>query len=174
MGPVPRPSPEYGFEVPGGKQVLLSQYKGKVVILAFFLTTCPHCKDTSKILDKLYKEYGSQGFQPLAACINDMAKMLTADFIKENNLTFPVGYVARDTAYGYLQHGLMQQLYMPAIVMVDRKGNIVHQYMGGDPALGNGLPAQEAALRKMIEEQLKAKPGVSAPAKKVAVTKKAS
>lgn len=172
---IPRPSPEYGFEVPGGKQVLLSQHKGKVVMLGFYLTTCPHCKDTVKIIEKLYKEYGSQGFQPLGVCINDMAKMLTSDFIKEQGATFPIGYGPRDSAYGYLQHPTMLQLYMPTIVMVDRKGQITAQYMGGDLIFGKDLAERERNFRKVIEEALK-KPGASAApaAKKPAVTKKAS
>ncbi|WP_035957860.1 peroxiredoxin family protein [Bryobacter aggregatus] len=173
---VPRPSPEFGFELPGGKQVLLSQYRGKVVMMGFYLTTCPHCKDTVRIVEKLYKEYGAQGFQPLGVCINDMAKMLTADFNKEQGATFPIGYGPRDSAYGYLQHPTMMQLYMPAFVMIDRKGQIVSQYMGGDLIFGKDLAEREKNFRKLIEDMLK-KPGVSAapaPAKKTATTKKAS
>ncbi len=174
---VPRPSPEFGFELPGGKQVLLSQYKGKVVMMGFFLTTCPHCKDTAKVIEKLYKEYGAQGFQPLGVCINDMAKMLTADFNREQGVTFPVGYGPRDSAYGYLQHPTMLQLYMPAIVMIDRKGTIVGQYPGGDPIFGANLQEREKNLRKLIEDTLKGgaaptkssskAPARKAPAKKV-------
>jgi peroxiredoxin len=169
---VPRPTPEFGFEVPGGKQVLLSQYKGKVIMLGFYLTTCPHCKDTVKVIEKLYKEYGSQGFQPLGVCINDMAKMLTSDFIKEQGATFPIGYGPRDAAYGYLQHPTMLQLYMPTIVMIDRKGTIVGQYMGGDMIFGKDLNEREKNFRKLIEDTLK-KTGAPAP-KKAAASKKAS
>jgi peroxiredoxin len=169
---VPRPTPEFGFEVPGGKQVLLSQYKGKVIMLGFYLTTCPHCKDTVKVIEKLYKEYGSQGFQPLGVCINDMAKMLTSDFIKEQGATFPIGYGPRDAAYGYLQHPTMLQLYMPTIVMIDRKGTIVGQYMGGDMIFGKDLNEREKNFRKLIEDTLK-KTGAPAP-RKAAASKKAS
>jgi thiol-disulfide isomerase/thioredoxin len=171
---VPRQSPEYGFEVPGGKQVLLSQHKGKVVMLGFYLTTCPHCKDTVRVVEKLYKEYGSQGFQPLGVCINDMAKMLTSDFIRDQGATFPIGYGVRDSAYAYLQHPTMLQLYMPTIVMIDRKGQIIAQYMGGDLIFGKSPAEQEKNFRRVIEEALK-KPGASAaPAKKATATKKAS
>jgi thiol-disulfide isomerase/thioredoxin len=167
---VPRPSPEFGFEVPGGKQVLLSQHRGKVVMLGFYLTTCPHCKDTVRIIEKLYKEYGAKGFQPLGVCINDMAKMLTPDFIREQGATFPIGYGLRDAAYGYLQHPTMLQLYMPTLVMVDRKGTIIGQYPGGDPVFGANLADREKNLRKLIEDALKAG-GAAAPAKKSAAKK---
>lgn len=165
---VPRTSPEYGFEVTGGKQVLLSQYKGKVVMLGFYLTTCPHCKDTVKVVEKLYKEFGAQGFQPLGVCVNDMSKMLTADFIREQGATFPIGYGARDMAYGYLQHPTMLQLYFPTMVLIDRKGTIIAQFMGGDLIFGKDLAEREKNFRKLIVDALK-KPGASpAPAKKKA------
>ncbi len=172
---VPRPAPEYGFELVGGKQVLLSQYRGKVVMLGFYLTTCPHCKDTVKIVEKLYKEYAPQGFQPLGVCVNDMAKMLTSDFIKEQGASFPIGYGGRDASYGFLQHPTMMQMYYPTFVMVDRKGQIVRQYMGGDMIFGKDLAEREKNFRKLFEELL-GKPGASPASgvKKAATTKKAS
>ena len=35
----PRKSPEFAIQMPDGKQTLLSTYRGKVVLLAFFYTT---------------------------------------------------------------------------------------------------------------------------------------
>ena len=37
--PVPRPSPEFVINMTNGSQLLLSQYTGKVVVLAFMYTT---------------------------------------------------------------------------------------------------------------------------------------
>jgi len=36
---IPRKSPEFGVQLPDGKQALVSSYKGKVLCLAFILTT---------------------------------------------------------------------------------------------------------------------------------------
>ena len=36
---VPRKAPEIGVQLPGGKQALVSSYRGKVLCLAFILTT---------------------------------------------------------------------------------------------------------------------------------------
>ncbi len=38
-GPVPRPSPEFVIQMMPSGQKLLSQYRGKVVLLSFILTT---------------------------------------------------------------------------------------------------------------------------------------
>jgi hypothetical protein len=116
-----------------------------------------------KVIEKLYREYGSRGFQPLGVCINDMAKMLTPDFIREQGATFPIGYGPRDSAYGYLQHPTMLQLYMPTIVMIDRTGKITAQYMGGDLIFGRDLAERERNFRKIIEDMLK--PAGAAPKK---------
>ena len=58
---VPRPSPDFAVNLNDGRQIHLSQYKGKVVVLAFILTTCPHCQFTSQMLTKLQQEYGAAG-----------------------------------------------------------------------------------------------------------------
>jgi len=36
---IPRTAPDVGVNVPGGSQIHLSQYRGKVVALVFILTT---------------------------------------------------------------------------------------------------------------------------------------
>ena len=36
---IPRKSPEFVIEMGGGKQLLVSQYRGKVLCLVFILTT---------------------------------------------------------------------------------------------------------------------------------------
>lgn len=44
-GPVPRPTKEFTIILPSGQQKLLSSYRtGKVVMIAFMFTTCPHCQ----------------------------------------------------------------------------------------------------------------------------------
>ncbi|MGH9674159.1 MAG: hypothetical protein ACRD44_13340 [Bryobacteraceae bacterium] len=39
QGPVPRPSPEFTFALAGGRKASLSQYRGKIVALAFLAST---------------------------------------------------------------------------------------------------------------------------------------
>ena len=36
---VPRPSPEFAIRMPDGRQLLLSSFKGKVIVLEFLFTT---------------------------------------------------------------------------------------------------------------------------------------
>jgi len=41
---IPRTPDDLAITLASGKQVTLSQYKGKVVAVIFILTTCPHCE----------------------------------------------------------------------------------------------------------------------------------
>jgi thiol-disulfide isomerase/thioredoxin len=129
---LPRPSPEFAIQMPEGGTLLLSQFKGKVVVVEFLITTCPHCQRASQLLERLQKEFGPKGFQPVGVAINDMAKMLVPDYKKNFGVTFPVGYSLRDPVYNYLEKSPMYQLYMPTVVGLDRKFQIRYQHSGED------------------------------------------
>ena len=172
---VPRPAGEFGFEVPDGKQVLLSQYRGKAVMLAFFSTTCPHCQDTSRMMQRLQNEYGARGFQALGVCFNEMAKMLTPEFIQRQGLKFPVGFSLADLVLNYIQHPPGEIPYVPMIIFVDRKGTIQSQVTAGaDKDFFKDMATQENRSRAMIEKMLglaAAKPAMPTAAKKAAAKK---
>jgi len=149
--PLPRPSPDFEIHLTPSGQASPAQYKGKVVVLAFISTTCPHCQQTAQILSGLQREYGGRGLQVLGAAFNEMANMLVPDFNKQFQPAFPVGWASRQDVYTYLDHSSVMQLYVPSLVFIDRKGMIRFQYLGDDPFLQN----QEKNLRETIEALLK-------------------
>src|ERR1700690_2933806 len=79
---IPRKAPELAVQMAGGQQLLLSQFRGKVVMIAFVHTTCPHCQNLSTIVERPNKQYGPRGFQPLGVPFNDNAALLVPDFVK--------------------------------------------------------------------------------------------
>lgn len=158
---VPRPAPEFVIKLANGQQLLLSQYRGKVVALEFLLTTCPACQDASRLLNRLYKEYGPRGFQPIGVAFNDMAMMLVPDYIKDLGLTFPVGVGTRESVMDFLQHSPILRMLVPQLVFVDRKGIIRAQYSGDDPFFQD----KEKNMRTQIEALL-AEPAGGSPGRK--------
>lgn len=162
---VPRPSPEFQIEMVDGSRTLLSSFKGtgKVVCVEFLLTTCPHCQATVQILNRMYQEFGPRGFQPIGVAVNDMAKMVVPDFVKQFNVKFPVGYSARPQVYNYLELPTMLMLTVPRIVFIDKKFTIAAQHVGGDEF----FKSEEANMRAMISSLLgAAKAPAKAPVKK--------
>ncbi len=148
---VPRPSPELTIKLAGGGQIQLSLFRGKVVALEFLLTHCPHCQRASQTMDKLFKEYGAKGFQPLGVAINQPADKLVPEYIRQFGLTYPVGFATNDAAVNYLQHPIMTTMMMPQLVFIDRKGVIRAQYPGTDAFFQD----EEKNIRAMVVSLLK-------------------
>lgn len=151
-GTLPRPASEFTIHLPGGKQVLLSQYKGKTVALIFILTYCPHCQKIVSFLAQDQQEYGSRGFQVLASAIEDGAAAAVPGFVKKFNPPFPVGSNARPPVLDFLQHPVAERLLMPQLVFIDRKGLIRAEYTGDAPFLDEAQADKN--LRAKIEELL--------------------
>ncbi len=148
---IPRRAPEFAFQLPDGQQVLLSGFRGKVVLLEMLYTTCPHCQHSAQMLSRFSKEYGPRGFQPLGVAFNDMASLLVPDFIKQVQANFPIGYAPRDPVLAFLQHPTILRFVVPQMVLVDRKGMIRSQ----TAAEGDETFYEEKSLRAKIEALLK-------------------
>ena len=103
-----------------------------------------------------------------------MAGMLVNDFIRDFKVGYPVGFSTMPNALHYLQIDPMKRWVVPQVVMIDRKGQIIAQYMGGDLVFGKDLVEREKNFRKLIEDALKKPGATAAPAKKVPVTRKTS
>lgn len=153
--PMPRPAGEFSVHTEDGKQVLLSSYKGKVVLLAFFFTTCPHCQNMATTLQTIQKDYGPKGVQILAGCFDDNAANQVGQF---NQLfvknAFPLGWDDRASVFEFLHLSLMQQIFVPILTFVDRKGMIRQQYIGDETYLRD----PNKNVRASLDELLKAAP----------------
>jgi thiol-disulfide isomerase/thioredoxin len=146
-----------------GKQLRISQYKGKTVVVAFILTYCSHCQKAVGVLSKMQREYGSRGLQVLASATEDMAAAALPGFLRQFDPPFPVGVNTTAEFITYMQHPVMLQLYMPGLVFIDKSGTIVAQYEGRDPFL------EEASVEKNIRAKLEQMltPPASAPKKTI-------
>ena len=166
---LPRKFSEFAIQMPDGKQLLLSSYKGKPVVLAFILTTCPHCQAFTRLLSKAQTDYGPRGLQSLESAIEEKAAPAVPGFIRTYQPPFPVGYNQYLKAVDFLQHPQMEILHMPAVVFIDRQGSIVAQYQASDAFMQEGVV--EKNLRARIEELLSSG---TTPAPKTALKKTAS
>src|SRR5438105_4501511 len=156
--PVPRPAKEFTIILPSGKQALLSSYRGKVVMMAFMFTTCPHCQALSKVITKLQGELGPRGFQAVGAVFNDEVNtpnpesnaQVTAAFVNQFQVGFPVGFAPRASVMSYLGLSDIERWVVPQIAIIDRKGVIRAQ----SASQGTADLQTEAYLRKYLGELL--------------------
>jgi thiol-disulfide isomerase/thioredoxin len=160
---LPRPAPELAINLGQGKQLKLSQYKGKPVVLAFILTYCSHCQKVMAALGKLHGEYAPRGLQVLATATEDMAASALPAFLRQFAPPFPVGYNTSVEAANFMQHSAMLAFYMPCLVFIDRDGMIQAQYEGRDAFLAESTV--EKNIRTKLEQMMPAGAPV-APRKK--------
>jgi peroxiredoxin len=109
-----------------GKDVTLSDYKGKVILLDFWATWCGPCKVEIPGFVEFQNRYGKDGLQVIGISVDDTVAQLEP-FIKEYKMNYPVLQgLGRDEvaqAFGAV-------LALPHTVMISRDGKVCAQHTG--------------------------------------------
>ncbi|MBI4636671.1 MAG: TlpA family protein disulfide reductase [Candidatus Rokubacteria bacterium] len=115
------------FTVPGltGQTLRLSDFKGKVVLLNFWATWCPPCKEEMPSMERLYRRYKDKGFTILAVSIDSGSAAPVAAFVKKFGLTFPIGL---DPEFAVANLYTVRAL--PSTFLIDRSGALTALAMG--------------------------------------------
>jgi peroxiredoxin len=118
-----------------GKNVSLSDYKGRPVLVNFWATWCGPCKIEMPWFEELRKQYASQGFEILGLTDDvDVGKETITKVSKKIGVTYPIlltdGKV--QNAYGGVDaKGQPLGLeYLPMSFYVDKNGVIVEETAG--------------------------------------------
>jgi len=167
--PTPRPAKELTILEGDGKQTLLSHQKGKVVLIQFLFTTCPHCQALSRELTKLQQQLGPKGVQVFGVAFDEANAGKAMGYVKQYNVGFPVGYASRDTVLNYLGLSVFDRFVVPQIMVGDKKGVVRAQ---SDP-MGTAQLQDLGYLTKLTNELLQegSGPAKSAPASSAAKSK---
>ncbi len=150
--PLPRKSPEFAINEPGGQTTMLSSFRGEVVVIEFLFLGSEHCMRVAMTMNQLYTELGSRGFQPLGIAFGPNADAANTYLVAQSfKLKFPVGYTNNDKVDSYLGRTGDEVLNIPQIVVIDRAGMIRAQSGGkpGDPKLENAN-----SLRTLLDSLL--------------------
>lgn len=120
---VDRPAPAFTLSTLDGKQVNLSDYRGKVVMLNFWYTKCPPCRQETPALQHVYQQLSDKGLvilgvnvrqneQPGAAGDQDIRT-----FAQQYGVTYPIVIDSdRSVATAY-------QIYpLPTSIFIDPSG----------------------------------------------------
>lgn len=107
-----------------GKKVSLSDFKGKPVLLEFWATWCPPCRESIPGIEKLYKSYGTRGLVVLAVSLDQGGWDAVKAFASEQGITYTVLKGDEDVASKY------QVRTIPMLLIMDKDGKIVKRYLG--------------------------------------------
>jgi thiol-disulfide isomerase/thioredoxin len=135
-------APEVKLELLDGGDVLLSQLRGKIVVLDFWATWCAPCMQTMPLVEEAIGEYDSEQVQLLSVNLEEPADHIRS-VMERHNLSAPVALDVDGLAA--LRY---QARAIPQLVIIDADGKIHRLYVGGGPAV---VEQMKAAITELLE-----------------------
>ncbi len=119
-------APAATFTTLEGKSLVLSELRGKVVLVNFWATSCPGCIKEMPGMIETYQAYKDRGFEIIAVAMRYDPPNYVTNFVQTRQLPFPVtldtdGAHAR--AFGDVQ-------LTPTSFIIGKDGSILEQKMG--------------------------------------------
>jgi peroxiredoxin len=133
--PAPAGNGETGTQAPvfeladlTGKNVASGEFAGKVVILDFWATWCPPCREEIPHFVQLYSKYRDQGLVIVGLSLDAGGAKDVAPFAEEHKINYPmlIGNDEVAKAYGGVSA-------IPTTFVIDRQGKIVKRFIGFTP-----------------------------------------
>jgi cytochrome c biogenesis protein CcmG, thiol:disulfide interchange protein DsbE len=109
-----------------GSTLKLSDLKGKVVLLNFWATWCPPCREEIPSMMKLNSLMSGKPFQMVAISIDEGGKPAIESFFKESGFSLPT-YLDESGA-SVKSYGITG---VPESFIIDKQGILVKKIIGG-------------------------------------------
>ncbi len=120
-------APNFTLKNLEGKEVSLSDFRGKHILVNFWATWCGPCKIEMPSLEALYQRFKNKKFVMLAISNDMFGATVVKPFVKANKINFPVLLDQRlkaSNAFGVVS--------LPATFMIDPKGKILGALYGAE------------------------------------------
>ncbi len=109
------------------KQQKLSQYQGKIIVLNFWATWCPPCREEMPELSQLYLDYQNKNVVVLGVAIDELN--LVQDYLKASPVSYPI-LIEESERMDLSSHLGNTQGVLPYTVIIDANGKIAKTYYG--------------------------------------------
>jgi peroxiredoxin len=123
--------PDYGYAPPfilpdvDGNQISLSDFQGKVIIVAFWATWCTGCVAEIPHFIELYGQYKDQGLEIIAISLDEGGADDVRPFLKKRPVNYTMLIGNEDISKQYNTKGIL-----PTTFVIDRTGKIRSKYVG--------------------------------------------
>lgn len=131
-------APDFTLKDLTGKNISLSDYRGKVVLLEFWATWCPPCKAALPALLALNKKYEPKGFTVIGLSIDtdsDVSEKLR-QFSALHTITYPILLADEETQKKY------NIVSIPTSFLIGKDGKVIDIYRGYSEEFDNKVSAQ--------------------------------
>lgn len=144
---LPRPVLDAENKAASGGAIKLADYSGKVLLVNLWATWCGPCRMETPELVKLHSEYQSRGVEMVGLSTEDpdASAESVAEFVKEYNVKYHIGWATRDVAIALMQG----RTNIPQSFIIARDGRILKRFIGFRP---DATPQQ---IRQALDEALK-------------------
>lgn len=112
-------APDFTLKDLDGRNVRLSDYKGKTIVLYFMATWCPECRSTIPQLKEIYSSYNEKGLVLLSIDVME-SKEKVAAFSRNHNI--PYSTLLDEDGTVYRSYGVGG---VPLKALIDRSGRII-------------------------------------------------
>ncbi|HEX5884408.1 MAG TPA: TlpA disulfide reductase family protein [Pyrinomonadaceae bacterium] len=136
---------DMGWELADGSRSVVSEHKGKVLVLDFYATWCVPCRDSIPHLVSLQKKFAEQGLTVVGLNVGgsgDNEKVPA--FAKE----FGIQYALAQPGEDLISFLLSDSDAIPQTFVFDRQGKLVERFIGYDAAVGERL---ERVIEKTVQ-----------------------
>ena len=117
-------APAFTLVDEGGKEVRLSDYKGKVVIADFWGTWCKWCLKTMPALNKIYEKFNDKNVVVLGISCQEPPIADPVKFMKSKNYNYKCLVQGDEVAKNYHVTGF------PTMYVIDKEGKIAKVIIG--------------------------------------------
>lgn len=118
------PAADFTLPLFTGGSLSLSSYRGKPVVINFWASWCPPCRQEAPTLEKVWREYKDKGVTFIGIDIQDTEAAARA-YIKEFDITYPNVRDLKGTAT--IDYGVSG---IPVTFFINRDGVIVRRWVG--------------------------------------------
>ncbi|MED1864763.1 redoxin domain-containing protein [Fictibacillus nanhaiensis] len=120
-------APNFSLKTLDGKQVDLKDYRGKKIILNFWATWCPPCREEMPEMEKFYKDYKKQDVEILAVNLeySETNTEKVSKFVQEYKLSFPIPLDEKNTIGKQYR-----AVSIPTSYFIDENGIVCNSHIG--------------------------------------------
>jgi len=120
-------APDFTLPDSDGKKVKLSALRGKIVVLNFWATWCPPCREEMPSMEALWEELKGNEFELLAVNVGEDEDLVFA-FRHEMPKTLKLPILLDEKSQVARQYPIRG---LPTTYVLDKQGRIVYQAVGG-------------------------------------------
>jgi len=136
------PAPQFTLKDASEKDVKLSDFKGKVVLLNFWATWCGPCKVEIPWFMNFEKVYSSRGLAVIGVSMDEDGWKVVTPYVQRSEIHYPILLGNENVAKLY---GGVDSL--PMTFLLDRSGNIASRHIGLV-----GKDTYEREIRQLLDE----------------------